>query len=199
MNTVKFVYFMGILGYCCSYTNSLQFCAASHGAVKLNEIRNAVFGISKSNTLTSFCCLRRRDTFTLLSPVIYNSVVQGVGSRGISPCRGAWVACPFPESSGNSQGNRRFCTKPTPGPQIHQCSSALLKWVGSSLILQSQCKAKWKSIQKENKFFVAIYRIGAYRGASERQRGGKVVAQVGEKCCSRSALRVVGAVWKSCA
>lgn len=68
---MKFVYFMGILAYCCSYTNLLQFCRVSHGVVKLNKIRNAVFGISKSNIVTGFCCLRRQGTFMLLILVIY--------------------------------------------------------------------------------------------------------------------------------
>lgn len=57
--------------YCCSYANLY--------AVKLNKIRNAVFGISKSSIVTGFHCLRRQDLFMLLILVIHRFCKAGSG------------------------------------------------------------------------------------------------------------------------
>lgn len=123
---MKFVCFIGMLA-CCYYTNVLQFCRVSHGAVKLNTIRNAVFGISKSNTVTGFCCLRRQDTFTLLIQVIYKFCNAGSGVQTIfSACVSVFELFPFLEGSENSQVNRQFGTNPTSGLQKSPCSLSAL-------------------------------------------------------------------------
>lgn len=117
---------MGILACCCSYTDLLQFCRVSYGLVKLNKIRNAVFGISKSNIVPGFHCLRRQDMFTLLILVIYKFCNAGSGiQRSLSVCVDGLEFCFLSQKA--LRICRQFCTKPNAGPQIPQCSLAALK------------------------------------------------------------------------